>query len=264
MEQRTEEQLVKENLGLVGMIVARYGIDHNERDDFFQIGCIGLCKAVETFESSKNIKFSTYATQCINNEILMEFRIRYGKNGKKGKVMSNIVYLSSPLNMHNDNEGLRIEDTVFDDKQNIETKKEIIDMLEYLLRYIANVMDPRERYILLCRAGGISQEEIASEYGITQSFISRLEKRATSNLEKAAKSDQRTEGRYQMRLVDGEIQLSFEGDKELMNNALSKINLDLHIQKFAVEYSESRLTIKVPADADSLPFIGKILKVVEE
>lgn len=260
MEQRTEEQLVKDNLGLVGIILARYDVGYDERDDFFQIGCIGLCKAAEGFDRSKNIKFSTYAAQCIQNEILMEFRNRKTKKWKK---MCNMLYFSSPVNMHNDNEGLVVEDIIFDENQNIEAKKEKVDLVEHVLNYIVNKMDPRERYILLCRAGGIKQEVIANDLGISQSFTSRLAERAASSAEKVIESNRKTDGRYQMKLMDGEIQISFEGEKEQLRNALCKINLD-YVQKFTVEYSGNRLTLKVPADADSLPFIGKFLEAVEE
>ena len=263
MEQRTEEKLVMDNLGLVGLIVGHYDLDYNERDDFFQIGCIGLCKAAGSFDRKKGIKFSSYAAPCIQNEINIEFRRRNGRTGEKGKTVNNPIYFGSPLKMHNDNEGFTVEDTISDEKQNIETKKEIVDFVEHVLSYIVNKMNPRERYILLCRAGGIKQEVIANDLGISQSFTSRLAERAASSAEKVIESNRKTDGRYQMKLLDGEIQISFEGEKEQLRNALCKINLD-YVQKFTVEYSGNRLTLKVPADADSLPFIGKFLEAVEE
>ena len=88
-----------------------------------------------------------------------------------------------------------------------------------------------------------------------------MAERAASSAEKVIESNQKTDGRYQMKLLDGEIQLSFEGEKEQLRNALCKIE---YPPKFAVEYSRSRITIRVPADADSLPFVGKFLEAVEE
>lgn len=261
MEQRTEEQLVKDNLGMVGIILARYDVGYDERDDFFQIGCIGLCKAAEGFDRSKNIKFSTYAAQCIQNEILMEFRNRKTKKWKK---MCNMLYFSSPVNMHNDNEGLVVEDIIFDENQNIEAKKEIEDMLVHVLNYIVNVLNARDRYIVLCRAGDVNQDVIAEELGISQSFISRLEKRAISKIENAIESNQNTDGKYKIAFVNNELHLSFKGNKKILHNVLCKIDFNFKIQKFTVEYFQSRLTIRVPADTDFLPFIAKILKAVEE
>lgn len=261
MEQRKEKSLVKENLGLVGVIVARFEMDHQDRDDFFQIGCIGLCKAVETFDESKNIKFSTYAGQCIQNEILLELRKR---NSKGRKAVNNAISFNAPINMHNDKDGLTIGDAIFDKRMNFEEKKEIEDLLIHVLKYIVNILNARERYIVLCRAGGINQETIAEKLGISQSFTSRLEKRATSSIENAVESDEDADGRYQVTLVESEIHLSFEGSKELIYKVLCKIDLNWQIRNFSIVYSEGKLQISIPADAEILPFIAEILEVVEE
>ena len=132
MEKRTDE-LVKQNLGLVGLIVKDLVKENQDRDDLFQIGSIGLIKAANGFDETKNIKFTTYAAQCIQNEILMEFRRQRGKS-RNAPTLS----FEAPIKENNENKKLVVGDMIADQKQNFEEQKECIEMLEEVLNYIIN------------------------------------------------------------------------------------------------------------------------------
>ncbi len=259
MERRTDE-LVKQNLGLVGLVVNDLVKENQERDDLFQIGSIGLIKAANGFDETKNIKFTTYAAQCIRNEILMEFR-RQGGKSRNAPTLS----FEAPIKQNNEEKKLVVGDMIADQKQNFEEQKECIEMLEEVLNYIMNKLECRARYIVLCRAGGINQEEIAADLGISQSFVSRIGSKASDNLDRVSMmADVCTDGRYKVKIKNGDICLSLDGNKELMHNVLCEIDVKLYVKSFLVEYYKENVVIKVPADQESLPFIAKILRVVEK
>ena len=101
MEKRTDE-LVKQNLGLVGLVLKGIVKENQDRDDLFQIGSIGLIKAAQSFDESKKIKFATYACQCIQNEILMEFR-RQGGKSRNAPTLS----FEAPIKRNNEGKNLK-------------------------------------------------------------------------------------------------------------------------------------------------------------
>lgn len=259
MDKRTDE-LVKQNLGLVGLVVNGFVKDNQDRDDLFQIGSIGLIKAAHGFDETKNIKFTTYAAQCIRNEILMEFR-RQGGKSRNAPTLS----FEAPIKENNEDKKLVVGDMIADQKQNFEEQKECIEMVEEVLNYIINKLEYKARYIVLCRAGGINQEEIAADLGISQSFVSRIGSKASDNLDRVSMADVNTDGRYKVKMKNGDICLSLDGNKELMRNVLCEIDVKLYVKRFLIEYYKGKnITIRVPADCESLPFIAKILKGVEK
>lgn len=161
MEKRTDE-LVKQNLGLVGVVLKGIVKENQDRDDLFQIGSIGLIKAANGFDETKNIKFTTYAAQCIRNEILMEFR-RQGGKSRNAPTLS----FEAPIKENNEGKKLLVGDMIVDQKQNFEEQKELIEMLEEVLNYTINKLEFKERYIVLCRAGGITQDELAEQLQVS-------------------------------------------------------------------------------------------------
>lgn len=258
MNKRTDE-LVKQNLGLVGLVVNGFVKENQDRDDLFQIGSIGLIKAANGFDETKNIKFTTYAAQCIRNEILMEFR-RQGGKSRNAPTLS----FEAPIKQNNEEKKLVVGDMIADQKQNFEEQKECIEMLEEVLNYIMNKLECRARYIVLCRAGGINQEEIAADLGISQSFVSRIESKASDNLDRVSMTNVSTDGRYKVELKNGDICLSFDGNKELMHNVFCEIDVKRYVKSFLIEYYKKNVIIRVPADNESLPFIAKVVTTVEK
>ena len=173
-------QLVEQNVGLVWNIVKRFHGRGYEADDIFQIGCIGLIKAINTFNPEKNIKLATYASRCIENEILM-----YLRRNNKTKLE---VSIDEPLNVDWDGNELLLsdilgteEDTIYRD---METEAE-----HKLLGKAIGRLSNRERVIVQMRFGlgtpdgeEKTQKEVADLLGISQSYISRLEKKIMQRL----------------------------------------------------------------------------------
>ena len=258
MEKRTDE-LVKQNLGLVGLVVKDLVKGNQDRDDLFQIGSIGLIKAANGFDETKNIKFTTYAAQCIRNEILMEFR-RQGGKSRNAPTLS----FEAPIKRNNEGKKLVVGDMIVDQKQNFEEQKECIELLEEVLNYIINKLSFKERYIVLCRAGGITQDELAEQLQVSQSFTSRIEKNLIKKLKRFIKFNKKeVTGPYQVFVKENMIEIVFNGTEEKMNEVMRKIDFREAVPKFTINYDGEKLKIKVPGDPESMPFVAKILNVIE-
>ena len=170
--------LVEHNLRLVAHIVKKYYTTGCEQDDLISIGTIGLIKAVSTFKNDKGIRLATYASRCIENEILMYFR-----NLKK---TAQDVYISDPIETDKEGNTLTLIDVIADDSDiadEIDTKMK----LQKLRVIIGGVLDEREYEIIRMRYGlggqkELTQREVASRLGISRSYVSRIEKSALSKL----------------------------------------------------------------------------------
>ena len=170
--------LIERNLRLVSHIVKKYYSKTNDTDDLISIGTIGLIKAIDSFNSSKGIKLATYASRCIENEILMHFRAQ-----KKG---ANDIYLSDTLEIDKDGNPLTIEDTVSSDSdlaEELETKV----IWEKVSRIIENLEDEREKEIIILRYGlnnkkPLTQREVAQRLNISRSYVSRIEKKVLRDI----------------------------------------------------------------------------------
>lgn len=172
--------LVEHNLRLVAHIIKKYHSSSEEQDDLISIGTIGLIKAVNTFDNTKGIKFATYASKCIENEVLMHYRAK--------KKSSNEVSISEPIDV--DSEGnpltlidiISIDDTIADDiDRNIKIKQ--------LYQYVEELDDEREKTIVILRYGlygtaPLTQKQVAQRLDISRSYVSRIEKRVLQKLRK--------------------------------------------------------------------------------
>ena len=173
---------VERNMGLVYYIAKRYTEtqESNTREpfeDLVSIGTIGLIKAVNTFDESKGFKFATYATRCINNEILMNFR----RNKKKKQEIS----MQTPIHVDDNGNVMTIENTI-DEK--IDMNQEDDSRLQEMLDCLPMVEDKRNRNILLLFLAGKRQKEIARIMGISQSYISRLQQKAIEEIRQKMKA----------------------------------------------------------------------------
>ena len=173
-------RLIEHNLRLVVYIARRFENTGVGIEDLISIGTIGLIKAVETYKPAKNIKLATYASRCIENEILMHLR----KNANRRSEVS----LDEPLNTDWDGNELLLSDVLGTDSDSIE--KPIEDDVDRDLLFTAIThLSERERTIITMRFGldgrrERTQKEVADLLGISQSYISRLEKRIIDRLKK--------------------------------------------------------------------------------
>ena len=176
MEQGSEsakQRLIEHNLRLVVFIARRFENTGVNLEDLISIGTIGLIKAVGTYRRDKNIKLATYASRCIENEILMHIR--------KIANQKTEVSLDEPINMDYDGNELLLSDILGTDEDMIlRPLEENVDLC--ILRQAVRELPERERQIVCMRFGlegyrELTQKDVAAKMGISQSYISRLEKR---------------------------------------------------------------------------------------
>lgn len=174
------EKLIVHNLRLVVYIAKKFESTGICVDDLVSIGTIGLIKAVNTFSPEKNIKLATYASRCIENEILMFLR--------KSSQHRNDISIDEPLNIDWDGNELLLSDILGTDEDTVNSSIED-DAEKAVLRETVAALPQRERIIMEMRFGmktgkEMTQKEVADVIGISQSYISRLEKKIIKKLKK--------------------------------------------------------------------------------
>jgi RNA polymerase sporulation-specific sigma factor len=174
-------KLIEHNLRLVAHIVRKFENNGIDREDLISIGTIGLIKAINTFKTDKNIKLTTYAARCIENEVLMF--LRSTKNSRTE------ISLNDPIGSDKEGNKLTLMETLGSDGGEILEEVENKDD-ERLLHLALKLLSPKERYIIIRRygLGGVeehTQREIAKQLGISRSYVSRIEKKALQKLQKA-------------------------------------------------------------------------------
>lgn len=182
-----KEILVKHNLRLVAHIAKKYA-NYGDNDELISIGSIGLIKAVESFKSDKGTSLATYASRCIENEILMTMRTT-----KKHR--SN-VSLNEPIGVDKDGNELVIMDMLESDQNVIEDVENAI-MMEKLTAITKSVLDKREYEIIKMRyglenTGALTQREVAKKFNISRSYVSRIEKKALEKIKKSVNKEDLT------------------------------------------------------------------------
>ncbi len=180
-EPEARDVLVERNLRLVVYIAKRFENTGTSIEDLISIGTLGLIKAINTFRSDKSIKLATYASRCIENEILMYIRKRGGQRCE--------VSMDEPLNVDWDGNELLLSDVLGSDEDSVSYELEQREEREAVRTAVAS-LEPRERELIELRYGlgggsEMTQKEVADRLGISQSYISRLEKRILSDLKLA-------------------------------------------------------------------------------
>ena len=174
------QRLVEHNLRLVAHIIKKHYSGAREQEDLISIGTIGLIKAIGTYRREKNIKLASYSSRCIENEILMYIRKISGQKAE--------VSLEEPINMDYDGNELLLSDILGTDEDIVTGRMEdAVDI--QLLRQALKDLPDRERELVLMRYGlqgrkELTQKEVAQKMGISQSYISRLEKKIMIKLRK--------------------------------------------------------------------------------
>ena len=177
-DEEARNKLIEHNLRLVAHIVKKYYTPGGDQDDLISIGTIGLIKGISSYKSDKGVKLATYASRCIENEILMHFRAE--------KKNAGLISLSDSPDGDGDGEALTLEDTLCDEFDMVEElgNRELCDSLRGLME---RHLEPREREILTLRYGlgggePLPQRDVAQKTGISRSYVSRIEKKALEKL----------------------------------------------------------------------------------
>ena len=179
-EESARQTLVEHNLRLVVYIARRFENSGTNLEDLISIGTIGLMKAIGTYRSDRNIKLATYASRCIENEILMYFR--------KIANQKTEISLDEPINLDGEGNELLLSDVLGTAEDEIQRPLEADAEVQVLRKALTELPD-REREIVNMRFGlegqkELTQKEVAQKLGISQSYISRLEKRILGKLRK--------------------------------------------------------------------------------
>lgn len=175
-------RLIEHNLRLVAHVVKKYSNTVYEPDDLISIGTIGLIKAVDSFNQGKGIRLATYASRCIENELLMLIR--------SSKKQSREVSLYDPIGSDKEGNTIQLLDICVAEEVDIISKMEEQKQLSKLRNYIDKVLTKREREIIMLRYGlyggrEVTQREIADKLNISRSYVSRIEKKALKKLKAA-------------------------------------------------------------------------------
>ncbi len=175
---QAREILIERNLRLVAHIAKKYQGMDEELADLISIGCVGLIKAVDTFDAGKG-RLATYACRCIDNELLMMLRAK--------KKTAREVSLYEPIGQDKEGKEIQLMDVIEQEQPDVIDHMELRGNIEKLYRYLDSCLSPREREILLYRYGLLgkkekTQSEIGIQMGISRSYVSRIEKKALKKL----------------------------------------------------------------------------------
>ncbi len=181
--EEAKNKLIEHNLRLVVFLAKKYESTGYDMEDLVSIGSIGLIKGINTYKLDKNIKLATYASRCIANEILMFIR----KNKKRKREIS----LEDSLNFDNEGNELHLEDVLGTDTDLVSDEYEKQMDRNFVSKEI-NKLNAREKQIMVLRYGlnnteSYTQKEVAEMLGISQSYISRIEKKVIKNIKEEMK-----------------------------------------------------------------------------
>ncbi|CDD64454.1 rNA polymerase sigma factor [Firmicutes bacterium CAG:882] len=181
-DKKAKEILIEKNLRLVVHMVKKYSCSEYELEDMISIGTIGLIKAIDSFDEKKGNRLVTYAAKCIDNELLMMFRSE--------KKRSKEVSLNEPLGTDKEGNKICFQDITFSEDEDVVARLQNNADIAKLNKVFNSVLSDMEKEILIYRYGLYgrrerTQRELADEYGISRSYVSRIEKRALERLRDA-------------------------------------------------------------------------------
>ena len=249
-EESARRKLVEGNLRLVGYIANKFTTSKEDKEEFFSIGAIGLMKAINTFNKEKGIKLATYATRCIENEILMCLRASKKKKAE--------ISLETPLNEDGEGKEKLLQDILEDENANFE---EILEAREKFCKYLNKVLNQlrtKEKYCILKYASEKEQQKIAEELGISQSLVSRLIKKARVDLCKAKKCEG---GMYNVRYKNEQyiVTINFSERENLIQRLGDQYN---EIIRLEAKKEEIQLTF-LQFDTDCYKLLADIVRAIE-
>ena len=177
-DETAKNKLIEHNLRLVVYVAKKYDVNSSYLEDLVSIGCLGLIKAITTFDIDKNFKLATYASRCIENEILMHFR--------KTSKIKNEISIDEPLNVDYDGNELLLADILSSNDEDV-VEDLCIDERKKIMYEAIEELKPREKQIIKMRYGlynseELTQKDVADKLNISQSYISRLEKKIIKKL----------------------------------------------------------------------------------
>lgn len=175
---KARQKLIEHNLRLVAHIIKKYYSAYSDQEDLISIGTIGLIKAVNSFSPDKGTRLSTYAARCIENEVLMYFRMI--------KKTAQEVSINEPIDADNEGNPLTISDMIFCEDTIVEDLSQKND-LQKLKGFVKEIKNPRDKAVIIMRYGldgndALTQKQVAEKLNISRSYVSRIEKKVLNQL----------------------------------------------------------------------------------
>lgn len=255
----SEEKLIMENQGLIYSILKEMEISWNnpEYDDLVSIGQIGLIKAIRAFDESRNLKISTFAAVCIKNEIKMYFR-------KQNRNIKNCISLQSVISTDGKGSELKVEDILVVESNFIENLEELENFMN-IVNIIFNFLTEKERVVMIYRISGCNQRYISEKLGLTQSYISRIQKKGGEKINSYIK---RGKIEYIKYLLDKENNIykfimNKKLNKKLINEVLMVINEDKNVKYFNIVKNKEKTILEFSFESNWLFFLNNIIGKIE-
>lgn len=267
--EQEREKLVLENLRLVHWLLkTRMGITCKDPnyEDLIGVGNLGLVKASISFDTSKKIKFVSYASIVVLNEFRMFFR----KNNKHEKDVS----LDAPITIGKDGDEALLSELI--PSPNSDFTEQILENESFLksLSIILNVLTGREREIILYQLAGETQEDIAKRFNLSQSYISRLKRKLSNKLKGYLTSEKSLQYKevFSVNKVRDTYQIHFAStDVKNFNKSFAALlqKQDItsieRLPKFKVSYDKARsCTLQIPAVPEAFSFVAEIMQQIDE
>lgn len=261
LNSKEQEELVLKNQGLIRCLVNKLEINPNSYEDMISIGQIGLIKAAATFDKSKNIAFSTYAGKCINNEIFMYFR--------KEKSHINDISLDALIIDSGEGKKITIGDKIPSSEKEFEEEIVNKEIFINFISVVLNVLEPRERLVMLYKIAGINQGTIAKTLKLSQSYISRLEIKSIKKVKLYLNTTKQFKEFFSMLIVGDSYKISFDSKdikefKKSFVTFLQNLIIIEDLPDFKISCNKERIIIQIPAHPESFSFIAKIFQEIDE
>lgn len=261
LSSKEQEELVLKNQRLVYHLIKKLNVAPRDYEDMVSIGTIGLIKAAATFDESKNTKFATYASRCINNEFFLHFR--------KEKSHINDIYLENQINIDCEGNEITLCDIIPSSEKDFTDEITERETFINFINIILNLLQPRERLIMLYEISGTSQKFIAENLNISQSNVSRLEKKLNQKVKSYLSTAKQFKKVFSMTIVGDSYKISFES-KEIkqFNKIFATVLKNLvsveDLPNFKVDCNKERTVIQIPAHPESFFFIAQIIQEINE
>lgn len=183
-KEAAKQELILHNLRLVAHIAKKYNNIQRDSEELISIGIVGLIKAILSYNNEKSIRLATYASRCIENEILMSLRF--------AKKFQNDISLHEPIGTDRDGNEIVMLDVINSDTPDFADQLELSIQSQKMLRAVQERLTEREQIVVVLRYGlwnldALTQQEIAERLGISRSYVSRIEKKALKKLNAALK-----------------------------------------------------------------------------
>lgn len=258
-----KEHLVLDNQRLVHYLVRKLmgASNFSDYEDIVSIGTIGLIKAAIIFDASKNVLFSSYATECIHNEIFMYYR--------KAKKYAGDISINAPIHGDGECEGITLLDNIVDPNSNFIA--EILDkeMFIELVMIILNCLKGIYRIALLYLIANVPQYKISEKINYSQSYISRIQRKAIKKVQEIENKQVHYKEVFSMRTVGDEYSISFSSKEiskfnKIFATFLQNLTSVENLPDFKVSCNTERVIIKVPAHSESFAFIAQIIQEIDD